>query len=79
LGSEHSRKSDDGKERQIERGLNLKNQYGLTGGWNSWKLKHKKRKAMEEKKKKKNILIRILEWISLGNRKAVEKGTICRS
>ncbi len=34
---------------------------------------------MEDKKKKKNILIRILEWISLGNRKAVEKGTSCRS
>ncbi len=34
---------------------------------------------MEDKKKKKNILIRILEWISAGNKKAAEKGAICRS
>lgn len=34
---------------------------------------------MEYKKKKKNILIRILEWISKANQKAAENGTICRS
>lgn len=34
---------------------------------------------MEDKKKKKNILIRILEWIAAANQKAVENGTICRS
>jgi len=34
---------------------------------------------MEDKKKKKNILIRILEWIAAGNKKAAENGTICRS
>lgn len=38
-----------------------------------------KRKDMEDKKKKKNILIRILEWISTGNKKAAERGTVCRS
>jgi hypothetical protein len=34
---------------------------------------------MEDKKKKKNILIRILEWIAAANQKAAEKGTSCRS
>ena len=34
---------------------------------------------MEDKKKKKNIWVRILEWIAAANKKAVENGTICRS
>jgi len=39
----------------------------------------KKGRLMEDKKKKKNILIRILEWIATGNKKAVESGKVCRS
>lgn len=39
----------------------------------------KKGRVMQDKKKKKNILIRILEWISAGNKKAAESGKICRS
>lgn len=34
---------------------------------------------MGDKKKKKNILLRILEWIAAANQKAAENGTICRS
>jgi hypothetical protein len=67
------------RDRQNGKLSGFKKQFGLTGRWNSWKLSLKKRKAMEVKKKKKNILIRILEWISAGNKKAAEKGAICRS
>ncbi len=34
---------------------------------------------MEKAKKKKNILIRILEWIIDGNKKAAESGALCKS
>jgi hypothetical protein len=34
---------------------------------------------IKEKKKKKNIVIRFMEWIIQGNKKAAEKGTLCKS
>ncbi len=34
---------------------------------------------MEDKKKKKNIVIRILEWIARGYKKAAENGELCGS
>jgi hypothetical protein len=54
LGSEHIRKSDDGKEIPINwKRTGFKNQYGLTGRPNSWKLKHKKGRLWKIKKRKK--------------------------
>jgi len=34
---------------------------------------------MKKKKKKKNIVIRFMEWIIRGQKKAAEKGDFCRS
>ena len=34
---------------------------------------------MKDKKKKKNIVIRFMEWIIRGNKKAAENGTLCKS
>jgi len=34
---------------------------------------------IKEKKKKKNIVIRFMEWIIKGQKKAAEKGDFCRS
>ncbi|RLB94331.1 MAG: hypothetical protein DRH26_01540 [Deltaproteobacteria bacterium] len=34
---------------------------------------------IKDKKKKKNIFIRFMEWIIRGQKKAVEKGDFCRS
>jgi hypothetical protein len=34
---------------------------------------------VKDKKKKKNIVVRFLEWIVKGNKKAAEKGSICKS
>lgn len=33
----------------------------------------------EKKKNKKNIMIRFLEWIVRGNKRAAEKGNLCKS
>jgi len=30
-------------------------------------------------KKKKNLLVRLLEWIAKGNKKAIQKGEFCKS
>lgn len=34
---------------------------------------------MKDKKKKKNSVIRFMEWIIRGNKKAAENGTLCKS
>jgi hypothetical protein len=34
---------------------------------------------MTRKKKKKNIMIRLLEWLSRGNKKAAQSGGLCKS
>lgn len=34
---------------------------------------------MTEKKKKKNAVVRFLEWISRGNKQAAQKGDLCKS
>jgi len=34
---------------------------------------------MKEKKNKKNIMIRFLEWLARGNKKQAEKGNLCKS
>lgn len=33
----------------------------------------------EDKKKKKNIMIRFLEWIIRGNKREAKKGNLCKS
>ena len=34
---------------------------------------------MKDKKKKKNIIIRFMEWIIRGNKRAAQKGDLCKS
>jgi len=35
--------------------------------------------AMKDKKKKKNIMVRFMEWMIRGNKKAVQKAGLCQS
>jgi hypothetical protein len=37
------------------------------------------KRFIKGKKKKKNIVIRFMEWIIQGNKRAAEKGTLCKS
>jgi len=34
---------------------------------------------IKERNKKKNILMRLLDWISKGNKREAEKGNLCKS
>jgi len=34
---------------------------------------------MKDKKKKKNIVVRFMEWIIKGNKRAAENGSLCKS
>jgi len=34
---------------------------------------------MKDKKNKKNIVVRFLKWIIRGNKRAAEKGNLCKS
>jgi hypothetical protein len=55
LGSEHSRKSHDGKERQIERGLDLKKSVWVDRGMEFMETEAQKRKVLWKIKKRKKI------------------------